>query len=596
MSEKRILLADADSDALEEFRRILSQQWTVATVTGGEAAIDEMKKLPCDVVVADLDLPEIDGAKLLNRIRKEYPKTILFILATDADKERVMKNVLGAHQFLTKPCDPATLKNAIERAMALDVWVASSKMRELVARVRTFPTVPSLYFEILSALRSPNATTEQIGAIISKDMAMTTKLMQVLNSAYFGLSRKITDPVEAVGILGFDAVKSMVMTLKLLSQYDKVKPVYFSIDRLWRHSTQVGRTAKQLTLLYTNDRAMGETSFTAGLMHDLGKIVLAANFDEQYRGVQSLAIKQQLPLWEVEKEIFGANHGEIGAYLLGLWGMPLDLLEAAALHHNPAQNLTKGFTPLTAVHVANALEYEANPEKEGISAKVDEAYLAELGVLDRLDSWRNAFYKREGKPEPKARAGESSAAKASAPKPVTMAVPTALKPAAPAPKLPAPAVKQAPGSGLKKKQLAFAGVGVCALFLVIWGMSAMFSHQTEKGLAGPAATQASTETPLIVHARSPETPVVTPDASTTQSNAPASEPTPVVAVKAPPKEPSFSDLKLQGIFYSSSKPSAIISGKMVHANDRVGGALVVEINRSTVTLDYQNQRKTLVLK
>ena len=218
---------------------------------------------------------------------------------------------------------------------------------------------------------------------------MMTKLLQLTNSACFGLPRKINDPVEAVGILGFETVKSMVITLKLLSQYDKVKPVYFSIDRLWRHSTEVARISRRLALTHQDDPVLAESAFTAGLMHDLGKLVLASNFDEQYSGAQALARQQHLPLWEVEKQIFGASHGEIGAYLLGLWGMPLDLVEAAALHHNPSRCLAKRFNPLTAVHLANALVYEAKPDKEGfVAPPIDEAYLAELGLSDQLPRWR----------------------------------------------------------------------------------------------------------------------------------------------------------------------------------------------------------------
>ncbi len=608
MSDKRILIADADIDVLEGFRQTLSQQWTVTAATGGNAAFAEMKKEPCDVVVADLNLPEIDGAELLSRIRKEFPKTILFILATEPDKERVMKNVLGAHQFLTKPCDPATLKSAIERALALDVWVASNNMRELIARVRTLPTVPSLYFEVLAALRSPDASTEQVGAIIAKDMAMMTKLLQVLNSAYFGLSRKITDPVEAVGILGFDAVKSMVMALKLLSQYDKVKPIYFSIDRLWRHSTQVARSARQLVLNYTSDRSMAETAFTAGLMHDLGKIVLASNFDEQYRGVQSLAIKQQLPLWEVEKEIFGANHGEIGAYLLGLWGMPLDLLEASALHHTPGLTITKGFTPLTAVHVANVFEHEANPAKDGLVApKIDEAYLKELGLFDRLDAWRGTIVRGEPvKPEAGAnKAAKSSAAKPAAPAPVaasTSAAKPASKPASSKPLLPAIAPsatqgKQAPApvaASQGQGRWGYAAAVIAALVVFGWLIIGSLSHLTSKHPSGQPEV-ATSDNPQVVHARSTlDTPASAPAA-----DKPVATPSPAYVAsqgKAPVKELAVSDFKLQGIFYSADQPSAIINGRMVHPNDRLSGARIVQISPSTVTFEYQNQRKTLVLK
>src|SRR5581483_4671953 len=252
MGNKRILFAVADQDAVADFKRAFAEPWEVATASSGPLALEQLDKQPFDVLVADLDLPELDGAALLNQSRHAHPRTLCFILATEADRERVMENVLGAHQFLTKPCDAALLKNQVERATSLDTWIASNRMRELVSRIRSFPTVPTLYLEVLTALKSPNVTTEQVAKIIARDMAMSTKLLQIINSACFGLPRKISDPVEAVGLIGFDAVKSMVMTIKLLNQYDKIKPVYFSVDRMWRHSTDVARSAKQLTLMHTD--------------------------------------------------------------------------------------------------------------------------------------------------------------------------------------------------------------------------------------------------------------------------------------------------------------------------------------------------------
>ncbi len=602
MSDKRILIAVADSGAREELRQAFGEHWQVTLAASGPAALAEMEKQPCDVLVADLDLPEIDGAELLNQTRKKYPNSVLFILAAEADKERVMKNVLGAHQFLTKPCDKATLKNAIQRALALDTWIANNKMRELVARIRTFPTVPSLYLEVLTALKSPSSTTEQVGAIIAKDMAMMTKLLQVLNSACFGLPRRITNPAEAVGILGFEAVKSMVMTIKLLNQYDKIKPVYFSVDRLWRHSTEVARSAKQLVLLETNDTALADTAFTAGLMHDLGKIVLAANFDEQYRGAQSLARKQRLPFCEVEREFFGASHGEIGAYLLGLWGMPLDLLEVAALHHQPSRGIIKEFTVLTAVHVANAIEHELNPDKErAVFSKVDTAYLAEIGMSDRLSVWREVIVKRDSaKAETKRKAGVKTKTEEK-PKPAISATfqvitnPLPSSEAKPAPAQPPEVPVLVEKVWLfTPKQWAFAGVGTAFVVLLLaWFVTSTLT---------PGSDKLNSEQPVVARAREtapePDQTAVTgkPSDITPDKTQPVIAANVAASVQPVPQELTFSDLKLQGIFFSAAHPTAILNGQMVHTKDRLAGALVVDIGRSSVTLEYKNQRKTLVLK
>ena len=179
------------------------------------------------------------------------------------------------------------------------------------------------------------------------------------------------------------------MSIKLLNQYDRTKTGEFSIERLWQHNTAVAHSARRLALLQTGNRALAEEAFAAGLMHDVGKAVLAGNFSEQYQGAQSLARKRQIPTWEVEKEIFGASHGEVGAYLLGLWGLPLNILEAAALHHQPARTASKVFTGLTAVHVANVLEHEAAASQfEGeVAPKIDMEYLADIGMMERLRPW-----------------------------------------------------------------------------------------------------------------------------------------------------------------------------------------------------------------
>ena len=624
MSEKRILLADANAEAVAEFNQVFAPPWEVTTVTSGPAALAELAKRPFEVLVADLDLPELDGAALLNQTRQDHPQTLCFILASDADRERVMQNVLGAHQFLSKPCDPATLKNHIERALALNLWIASNSMRELVARVRTFPTVPSLYLEVLSVLKSPDATTEQVGRILARDMAMMTKLLQVINSACFGLPRRISDPAEAVGLMGFDAVKSMVMTIKLLSQYDKIKPVYFSIDRLWRHSTDVARSAKALVLFHTDDPALAEIAFTAGLIHDMGKVVLAANFDEQYRGAQSLARKQKLPLWEVEREIFGASHGEIGAYLLGLWGMPLDLLECAALHHQPARSITREFTPLTAVHIANALEHEATPDKEetGLVSRIDQDYLSEIGVLDKLEGWREAVLNRNfAPPEPKRKTAPTETSKIkmleqpALRRQVRLTQARVVQPVTPEPKPRSFGV----GRPVQQRKWLYLAVGLGIMIpLAAWLLISTPPDDTAQppaagsvpnptnlaietppsepsapaalsASAAPSAPEQNTAAPSTPNSILAPTLTVRARTATTTNNVPA-------AASTTAKEPAFADLQLQGVFYLPNNASAIISGKMVRQNEEVSGARVLEITPTSVTLEYQNQRKTLRLK
>jgi len=597
MPEKCILIADADAKAWAEFREALGAAWTVVGAATGSAALEEAQKQAFHVVVANYDLPEMSGAELLNRFRTSHPKTLRFIAAAEDLKEKVMCHVLRGHQFLAIPFDRATLKTSIERSMAADYGMNNS-LRELVGRIRTFPTIPSLYLEVINALKDPNATTDDVGAIIAKDMAMTTKLVQVLNSAYFGLPRTITDPTEAVGILGFETVKSLIMTVKLLSQYDKVKPVYFSIDNIWRHSTNVARTARVMALLETGDNDCSGLAYTAGLMHDLGKVILAANFDGQYHGAHNVARKQQVPLWEVEKDIFGATHGEIGAYLLGLWGMSPEVVKVAALHHDPLRSGDTAFSALTAVHVANALEYEGNLETDGLPVPVlDAAYLQRLGLEERVALWRDARRDPEGTTmetrAQRAKSKEKAAARPVAPSPS----PEANK-FSPAKSSPRPSVSQGTWKWVG------IGLGACAALGLLARLEIM---RLESTVGKPDVRKVAENPPqLIKHELAA---VLTPPRAIEElkpAPAPETNAAPVLVAQPPltaapvpapaPPKTALDKLKLQAIFYSSQHPSALISGHLASVDEEVAQCRVLDISPSSVTLEFLHQRRTLTLK
>ena len=605
MAEKRILIADADAEACVNFREALGESWTVVGAATGSAALREAQKQAFDVVVANYDLPDFSGAELLNRCRAAHPKTMRFMAAAEALKEKVRHHVLRGHQFLSIPFDRATLKNTIERSLPADYGMSNS-LRELVGRIRSFPTIPSLYVEVVSALKDPNTSTDTIGAIIAKDMAMTTKLVQVLNSAYFGLPRTITDPTEAVGILGFETVKSLIITVKLLSLHDKVKPVYFSIDNIWRHSTNVARNARVMALLETGDNDCSGLAYTAGLMHDLGKVILAANFDGQYHGAHNVARKQQVPLWEVEKDIFGATHGEIGAYLLGLWGMSQDVIKVAAMHHQPLRAGDTEFTALTAVHVANALEYEGTTEADGMPAPVlDMDYLRHLGLEERIELWREARRDTEVTTfetrAQRARSMAKSAAKYVAPTPTPDAAP---EPQAKA-ETPVESSPATPSFHGVWKWMGIALGATAALVLLarleVNRLESNAEHVEAQNIANnplppvKLATAAIAAAPKPVEAKKAALVRATNAAPLLAAQkAPASVPAP--APQPTPARAALDQLKLQAIFFSSQHPSALINGQLARVYQEVANCRVLDISPSTVTLECLHERRTLSLR
>jgi HD-like signal output (HDOD) protein len=126
------------------------------------------------------------------------------------------------------------------------------------------------------------------------------------------------------------------------------------------------------------------------MLHDIGKLLLAANMTDTFKEALVMARKEQIHLWDAESKVFGATHGELGACLLGIWGLPMPIVEAVALHHYPIRFLSKQFCPLTAVHVANSIEHEIQPDTQGlICATPDANYLTELGLEEQVEGWRD---------------------------------------------------------------------------------------------------------------------------------------------------------------------------------------------------------------
>jgi HD-like signal output (HDOD) protein len=389
---KRVLFVDDEPLVLEGLQRMLfgmRREWEMRFAGGGNEALRMMVEAPADVVVSDMRMPDMNGAQLLNEVMRIHPKAVRFILSGYSDLEMIMQCVSGTHQFLSKPCDGETLRNVVGRALEMDSWLNNDNVKALVSKMGTLPSLPSLYFEVMKELGAPETTLDQVGATIAKDPCMTAKMLQLVNSAFFGLCRQITDPTEAVLQLGLETIKSLVLGIHVFSELEPARNGPFSADQLWHHSLSTAGTARRIAQLERQEKRIIEESFTAGMLHDIGRLVLLANLSSQYKDAFETAQRDGISLVEAERAVFGAGHPEVGGYLLGLWGLPISLVESAVYHHQPSRCQTTTFTPLTAVHVANVLEQETvvNPSPAS-RPEMDREYLEALGLWNRVPVWK----------------------------------------------------------------------------------------------------------------------------------------------------------------------------------------------------------------
>jgi putative nucleotidyltransferase with HDIG domain len=281
-----------------------------------------------------------------------------------------------------------TLKQTIERVFALRSQLANKELRHLISKLDAIPGLPATYGRVSELLRDPDASVQEVGRVIGEDVGMTVKILQLVNSAFYGLTRQVTSAEEAAVYLGIDTLRTLVLTFGVFASFeaDHIPPE--AVEALYRHSLNTGTLAKAIAERERFAKDQVEEAFMAGMLHDLGKLVMVHNMPKSYGRLLRATVDRNLPIHLAETEIFGATHEQIGAYLIRLWGLPDAIAEAVALHHSPQLCPGRRFNPVGVVHVADALDHrEVPPRGEMENTRLSTAYLAQLGLTDRLTDW-----------------------------------------------------------------------------------------------------------------------------------------------------------------------------------------------------------------
>ena len=392
-SKKRILCvgieAATDPEGMNEIAA-MHPHWEVKFCSRSLDALRLLTQEPFDAVVAFGRLPDMQGLQLLNKVQKAYPDACRVIVSDLSQRSSVVRCAGVAHHWISNPIEPETLRQVLDRSFGLNIWLSNPTVRALVSRMTRIPSPPTLYIQVVRALQSPNVDIEEIAERITKDLAMTAKLLQLANSASLGLRVQVSNVPDALKFLGLETTRSLILLAHAFS-WCEPKRLKLSIDNLWHHSLATGALARRIAREEGADPDMVDECFLAGLLHDIGKLLLAVNLGPEYDAVVSKAREKGLPLWQVEMEQFGATHAEIGAELLAIWNLPLPVIEALALHHYPSKLVSRTFGPLVAAHVANVFHHSICEEADPAGhSQIDQDYLLDLSLADRLPVWEAA--------------------------------------------------------------------------------------------------------------------------------------------------------------------------------------------------------------
>lgn len=295
---RRVIFVDDAPEILQHLRRIfvpMQSEWDMQFFSSAAAALPVIREGGCDVVVSDMTMPMMDGAPFLSEVRTLSPETIRIVLSADQSPVTYLRSAAAAHRVLQKPVEVSRLKATIAQAEVLRTVLMNPALRRLVGEIKVLPSLPSIYQSLMQEMQSPQASLQKATRIVAKDLGLMTKILQLVNFSFFGLRTHVSDPEQAVALLGFDTIKSLVLSSQVFAQVDQSRLPSFSLEDLWRHAMSTGTCARRIA------------------------------------------------------KDAGANQQVIDEAFI--WGLGDGIIEAVAFHQHPGECQASGFTSVTAVHV-----------------------------------------------------------------------------------------------------------------------------------------------------------------------------------------------------------------------------------------------------
>jgi HD-like signal output (HDOD) protein len=382
--KKRVLFVDDEPAILAGLQNLLykdRKRWEMVFAGGGEIALQHLRTRPFDVVVSDMRMPGMDGAALLNLVKDEFPATARIMLSGHAEREAIVRALPALHQLLSKPCDADTLRGAIERGIDSFTSSATTRDREVRAMIGSLdklPSPPDIFFQLTRLMNDAGSSVADVARIVQRDPALSAKILQLVNSAYFGAGQRTSSISQAVALLGTDRLRYLVLTSSVFTPLAGEPIADMPIAEIQSGAERAATLAHKF--LSGPDR---EAAFAGALLHDIGLLVLALGMTDTYRAILVEARATRTPITQIEEARLGVDHAEIGACLLALWGLPNPIIQIVQHHHRPSRAPAALREACAAVHVADALAHDPLVE-----AQIDEDELARAGVLDRLPAWR----------------------------------------------------------------------------------------------------------------------------------------------------------------------------------------------------------------
>jgi putative nucleotidyltransferase with HDIG domain len=390
----RVLFVDDDATGLATLRHSLTSRtpgWDIHVASTPGMAVLMSQRAGFDVALININTPAYEGIEASTYFARNFPETVRLAFIDDPMSYRAIHTEALAYQavFATSPVEE--IIQTIERATELHRRLGDPMLSHLISGVNGLPSPPKIIIELNEALAQPNISVNEVTEIVSNDVAIPARILHVVNTAYFALARTMTNIREAVAYLGFDAVRNLALAVEMFRELTDPKSAgsVRQVEILQTHSAAVA----QMTRQFVTHQQDAQDAFVGGLLHDVGHLIMATYFPTQYAEINRRVTARQGFILDVEREVIGLTHADLGAFLLRQWGLPFRLIDVVAFHHEAPLFVTTGMDAVHGVYIGEHLLAERDSQENaywefsGIDKLRDE-YLDALGVFDRITSWR----------------------------------------------------------------------------------------------------------------------------------------------------------------------------------------------------------------
>ena len=373
---RKIAFVDDEKNVLDGFRRMLRshrKEWDMHFYLSGSDALSALSKTSFDMVITDMRMPSMTGCELLQKVKDLSPTTHRIVLSGYANDEMILESVHATHQFISKPADKEKIIKTIKRAVCLQKSLHASGLKATIGAIESLPSLPAVYDELMKEISSDEASIERVGEIIEKDMALSSSLLKIVNSAFFSLVRHIESPCQAASVLGLEAIKNLALA-SVFSKFQKYTGSLQGIEQLNSFAQKVGILAGRIAKGCDMTHRSKDHAQIAGMMVHLGDLVATTFADQIDADTEE---SHDLPL--------------LGSYLLGIWSMPYPVVEAVRWYRQPALSEIDVLSPLAVVHAAWAM-LTLHTQQQDIDLQsdiIDIDYLDAVVGRETVDKWKD---------------------------------------------------------------------------------------------------------------------------------------------------------------------------------------------------------------